>query len=258
MDKKFPSYIYKLIAGAIAGVILASVIFALWGAIDINNKIKEGRYIGKSAQYQNSINVSGEGRVLASPDIGQVDLTVLSEAVTVAAAQKTNTDKMNKATQGIKDLGIKDADLKTTNYNINPNYQYTGGKSVIIGYQVSQTLRVKIRDLTKVGDVLDRATALGVNQVGSLNFTFNDPENLKAQARADAIANAEQKARALARELGVTLGNVVSFSESDNGLPTPIYYSAKDVGMGGGGTAPDVQTGQNEINITVNLAYEIY
>ena len=154
---------------------------------------------------------------------------------------------------------IKEEDLKTTNYNINPTYQYTSGRSVIIGYDVTQTLQAKIRDLTKVSAVLDKAAALGANQVGSLGFTFDEPEKLNDEAREKAIDDAKDKAEGLAEKLGVELGKVVSFSESTNGVPSPAYYSAKEgYGVGGGGAAPDIQTGQNEIVITVNLAYEIY
>lgn len=239
-------------------LILFLAVLAISGVVDINNKIKEGRYIGQGSQYKNTISISGEGKVLAKPDIGQVDLSVVSDAATVAAAQKDNTDKMNKITQAMKDLGIKEEDLKTVNYSIYPRYQYTKGKSEIIGYEVSQTLEVKIRDLDKAGDILGKAASLGANQVGSLNFTFDDPEALKSEARQKAIANAKQKAEDLAKGLGVTLGKITSFSESVSGEPIPIY-AREGLGIGGGGGAtPEIQTGQNEIQVNVTLSYEIY
>jgi uncharacterized protein YggE len=224
------------------------------------NAFKESRYIGQSTQYKNTISVSGEGKVLAKPDIGQVSLSVLSQAKTVAAAQKDNTEKMNKISKALKEMEIKEEDLKTTNYSIYPQYQYTSGRSVIIGYEVSQTLEVKIRDLDKVGDILGKAAAAGANQVGSLSFTFDDLEKLRSEARQEAIDNAKSKAQDLAKSLGISLGKVVSFSESssDGSVPVPLYSSAKDDYGIGGGAAPDIQTGQNEIQIVVNLSYEIY
>ncbi|MBU4143061.1 SIMPL domain-containing protein, partial [Patescibacteria group bacterium] len=218
-------------------------------------KILEGRYAGQSSQYKNTISVSGEGKVFAKPDIGQVSLSVISDALTVAAAQKDNTDKMNKITKAIKDLGVKEEDLKTTNYSVSPRYQYSAGKSIIIGYEVTQTLEVKIRDLAKVGDILDKATGVGANQVGSLSFTFDDPEKLNSEARQKAIDNAKTKARDLAKSLGVSLGKVVSFSESTGGMPVPMYSSAKEALGMGGGAIPDIQTGQNEIDISVSISY---
>ncbi len=239
-------------------LILFLAVLAISGIVDINNKIKEGRYIGQSTQYKNTISISGEGKVLAKPDIGQVDLSVVSDAVTVAAAQKDNTDKMNKITKAMKDLGVAEEDLKTVNYSIYPRYQYIKGKSEIIGYEVSQTLGVKIRNLDKAGDILGKAASSGANQVGSLTFTFDDPEALKSEARQKAVANAKQKAEDLAKGLGVTLGKITSFSENVFGEPIPIY-AQESLGIGGGGgAAPEIQTGQNEIQVNVTLSYEIY
>lgn len=238
---------------------LAVAIFlVLFFGVSAYKQFKEARYVGHGAQYQNAIAITGEGKVFAKPDIGQISLTVLSNAKTVTAAQQDNTDKMNKVTQAIKDLGVAEADLQTVSYNINPTYQYISGKSVIIGYEVSQTLQVKIRDLTKVGQILEKGATLGANQAGALSFTFDDPEKLNAEARQKAIVNAKQKAQDLAQSLGVKLGKVTSFSESVYGGPQPMYYGSTAYGIGGGGATPDVQTGQNEIDISVSLVYEIY
>jgi len=233
-----------------------AVLLVIFLAAATYTKILEGRYMGQGLQYKNMISVSGEGKVVAKPDIGQVSLSVISDALTVAVAQKDNTDKMNKITQAMKDLGVKEEDLKTTSYNIMPRYQYTAGRSIIIGYEVTQTLDVKIRDLAKVGDILGQAAAAGANQVGSLSFIFDDPEALQSEARQKAITQAKQKAKDLAGSLGVGLGKVVSFSENSVGQPIPMY--ASDALGKGGGAVPEIQTGQNEIRINVYLTYEIY
>jgi uncharacterized protein YggE len=254
--KIIPPNFAKAIAAAVT---LFLTVLIICGIVWINNKIKENKYIGQGAQFENTISISGEGKVLVTPDIGQVDLSVVSDATSVAPAQKDNADKMSEITKAMKDLGIKDEDLKTTNYSIYPRYQYSHGKNEIIGYEVTQTLEVKIRNLDKVGDVLGQAASLGANQVGSLSFTFDDPESLQSQARQKAIANAKQKADDLAKSLGVTLGKVVSFSESVSGMPS--VYPMAEYGIGGGGdaaSAPTIQTGQNEIQANVTLSYEIY
>ncbi len=246
----------KYLPMAVLGVAALLIIFL---AAATYTKILEGRYAGQSSQYKNTIYVSGEGKVFAKPDVGQVSLSVISDALTVALAQKDNVDKMNKIIKTMEEAGVKEEDLKTTNYNVSPRYQYSAGRSTIIGYEVAQTLEVKIRDLEKVGDILDKATGAGANQVGSLSFTIDDPEKLNSEARQKAIDNAKTKARDLAKSLGVSLGKVVSFSESTGGLPDSRYSSAKEaLGMGGGGVAPDIQTGQNEINSNVSISYEIY
>jgi len=241
---------------AIVSVAAMLVIFL---AAATYTKLIEGRYAGQAAQYKNTISVSGEGKISAKPDIGQVSLSVVSTAKTVALAQKDNTDKMNKIIKAMKDLGIKEEDLKTVNYSASPSYQYSNGKSEIIGYQIDQTLEVKIRDLEKVGDILSQAAVAGANQVGSLSFTFDDPEKLNTEARQKAIDSAKTKAQDLAKVLGVSLGKVVSFSENSSGRPVPMYYANDALGKGGGSAStPEVQTGQNEININVSLSYEIY
>ena len=226
-------------------------------AVASYNKIVETRYAGQSAQYKNTISVSGEGKVLGKPDVAQVDLSVVTQANAVDQGQKQNTEKMNKIAQAMKDMGIAEEDLKTTNYSVYPRYQYTEGRSDIIGYEITQTLRVKIKDLNKVGQILGKAAELGANQVGSLSFTFDDPEKLKTDAREKAIANAKDKAKVLAASLGVSLGKVTSFSESVAGDSVAMYDAAYGRGGAGGG-APSVQAGQNEIVVGVSIAYEIY
>lgn len=246
----------KYLPWVAAGVAAMLMIFL---AAATYTQVLEGRYAGQSTQYKNTISVSGEGKVVAKPDIGQISLSVISNASTVAVAQKDNTNKMNKIVAAMKDAGIAEVDMKTASYSLYPQYQYTSGKSTIIGYEVSQTLEVKIRDLDKVGDILGKATAAGANQMGSLSLTFDDPEELNAQARQKAIDNAKEKAQKLAAALGVSLGKITSFSENNSGDSATMYsYNEKAVGMGGASSVPDIQTGQNEIQVNVNIAYEIY
>ncbi|MFH0852679.1 MAG: SIMPL domain-containing protein [bacterium] len=234
------------------------IITAVYMIFATQNEAKRGKYIGQDIQVKNTITVSGEGKVLAKPDIGEVSLTVLSESATVAAAQKDNTQKMNNVIKAMKDLGVDEKDLKTVSYNISPNYQYTAGRSIIIGYQVSQTLDVKIRQLDKASDILAKAAANGVNQIGSLSFTIDDPESIKAEARKKAIDDAKQKAEVLKNDLGVSIVRIVSFSESGS-QPPITYLKDSALGMGGGGAtpSPEVQTGQNEITVDVSITYEI-
>ncbi|KKS64053.1 MAG: hypothetical protein UV34_C0052G0008 [Parcubacteria group bacterium GW2011_GWB1_42_6] len=251
------------IAGAALGVLIILAIFlvAMTAAkiFDTRNAIREGRYIGQDRQYKNTIVVSGEGKTFAKPDIGEVTVSVLSQASTVALAQKDNIDKMNAVTKAIKDLGVKEEDLKTTNYQVNPRYQYNLGRSTIIGYEVRQSLQVKIRELDKAPQILEKATSSGANEVSSLNFTIDDQDKVKNEARKEAIAKAKAKAQELAASLGVNLGKIVSFSENYGATPYPLYYeSSAKIGMGGSEAAPDIQAGQNEVNAGVSITYEIY
>jgi uncharacterized protein YggE len=254
MSQHYRHPLKMLLSALLAVLIVAVAVFMIFAAM---NEYKKGGYIGQDIVAKNTITIAGEGKIYATPDIGVVDLGVVSDAKTVATAQKDNVTKMNKITQAMKDLGVEEKDLKTTNYSIYPRYQYLSGRSDIIGYEVTQTLEVKIRNLDKVGDILAKAAELGANQTGSLSFTFDDPEKLNQEARTKAIANAKEKADALTSELGVKLVRIISFSESSY-VPPVSYYSEKALGIGGGGTAtPDVQTGQNEITSNVTIVYEI-
>jgi len=245
----------KMLIGALFGILI--IIVAVFMVFAAMNEYKKGGYIGQDIVAKNTITISGEGKIFATPDIGVIDLGVVSDAKTVAGAQKDNVEKMNKITQAMKDLGVEEKDLKTTNYSIYPSYQYISGRSDIIGYEVSQTLEVKIRNLDKVGDILAKAAELGANQVGSLSFTFDDPEKLNQEARTKAIANAKEKADALSNVLDVKLIRIINFTESSYVPPIP-YYSKRSLGMGGGETAtPDIQTGQNEVSSNVTIVYEI-
>lgn len=252
----------KITAAALGVLVILAIFLAAMTVAKIfetRNAIREGRYIGQDREYKNTIVVTGEGRAFAKPDIGEVTVSVLSQASTVALAQKDNVEKMNAVVKAMKDLGIKEEDLKTTNYQVNPRYQYSAGRSTIIGYEVRQSLQVKIRELDKAPQVIEKATSSGANEVGSLNFTIDDQDKVKNEAREEAINKAKAKAQNLVVSLGVSLGKIVSFSENYGATPYPVYYeSAKTLGMGGGGAAPDIQTGQNEINAGVSITYEIY
>jgi uncharacterized protein YggE len=241
------------------GVVLGLLI-AAWIAVDIDNRSAEG---------ENTITVSASSEVYASPDLALVSLSVVTEKKTVQEAVQKNTVDMNAVIASVKALGVEEKDIKTTNFYISPRYEYDtrkcdvyssycpSGERLLVGYDVNQSLQVKIRDLTKIGDIIQGATEAGANQAGDLQFTIENEDALKAQARSAAIEEAKAKAKVLAKELGVRLAKVVSFSESGQ---YPVYYSSKEAyGLGGGDVAasPTIATGQNQISSTVSLTYKI-
>ena len=238
-------------------------VLTISSVVGIGNKVKEGQYIGKNPDMTNVITVAGQGEVYAKPDLGLIDLTVVTEKPTSQSAMKENSARMNKVIEFVKSKGVQGKDIKTTNFNINPRYNYIGGgfssgTRVLAGYEVTQTLQVKIRDLDKVGEILEGATSAGVNNVGDLTFTIDDEEELKKQARAEAIAKAKQRAKDLASELDVDLVRIVSFSENSY----DPYYG---FGLGGAidslsiekAVVPEIETGENKISVSVNITYEI-
>ena len=240
------NYKYLIWSGTAVTVILA--IFLLASTNRVLN----------TAATTNTVSFNGEGKVLAKPNIAVISLSIVTEAVTSKIAQDDNSKKSKAVTDFLKSQNIEEKDIKTTGYNIYPQYRYPQYyKPEIRGYQVNQTLEVKVRDLDKVSGILDGVVSAGVNQVNSLSFEIDDPESLKADARKKAIDDAKKKADELEDQLGVNLGKIVNFSESIGGIPVLIYYDkAIDLGgMGGGG--PSVPVGENEIVINVTITYQI-
>jgi uncharacterized protein YggE len=218
-------------------------------------------FLGKSKSGSNinanTIAFSGEGKVYTKPDIAFVDFSVVTQGTRIKDVQEANTKKMNKVITFLKDSGIDEKDIKTTNYNLYPQYTYENYKiPQIMGYQISQTLNIKIRNLDKIGEILQGGVDVGINQVNSLYFGVENDEELKEQARKIAIDNAKEKAERLADELGIKLGKLTNFYENVVGYPVPMY-SYKESGIGGGGATPDIQAGENEIIVNITLTYEV-
>lgn len=210
-----------------------------------------------TAATTNTVSFSGEGKVVSKSDIALVNLSIVTESATSKSAQDNNSKKSKAVVDFLKKQKIEDKDIKTTSYNIYPQYTYPrNDKPVISGYQVNQTMEIKIRNLDDVSAVLDGVVSAGANQINSLSFQIDEPEKLKAEARKMAIDDAKKKARELEKELGIDLGKIINFSENTGGFPTPIYLESK-VEMGGGGDGPSVPSGENEIVVDVYLTYQI-
>lgn len=220
------------------------------------NALKEHQYIGRPAAMRDTIAIAAEGKVTAIPDIAVTVVGVMTEAPTVKAAQDENTAKMNAILARLQELGVARADIATAQYDIYPIYDWQDGRRIDRGFQVIQSVRVKIRDTSRAGEVLSAAGELGANQVSGLAFTIDEPEALRQEARLMALEAAKKKAEALARAAGVKLGGVVGFSEnvSTPGLP---YLRAYADGLGGGEAAPSIESGSQEVIVSVSVSYEI-
>jgi len=223
-------------------------------------------YGGGNDKVVNTISFSGKGEVVVKPDIATVSFGVTAENLDVAKAQTEATTKMNKIIDLLKTKSVAEKDIKLTNYNIYPRYDYVsasqfypyGGKQVLAAYVVSQTVEVKIRDISKAGEILSGVGEFGVTDVSGLTFTVDNEETVKDQARDLAIEDAKTQAKTLAKSLGVRLVKITSFSENGN---YPIYYEMNKsmaLGIGGGDAAvPQVPMGENKITSNVSITYEI-
>jgi len=253
---------------AVLGALALFLLFAAFG------EIKGLRFIGSGVPATNTITVTGMGEVFAVPDIAEFNATVMEEGDDVKAAQEKATEKINAIISYLKGEGIDEKDIRTIDYSANPKYEWStqvcadrgycpGGKQTLVGFQVSQTVSVKVRDTDQAGDLLAGVGDRGVSSVSGLNFTMDDQDAVEAEARDEAIADAKAKAEELAKSLGVSLVRIVGFSENGGGIP---YYTRNAAyGMGGAdmavaqeaAPAPDIPKGENKIISNVSLTYEI-
>jgi uncharacterized protein YggE len=216
-----------------------------------------------------TISVSGEGEVIAVPDIGQFSFSVMAEGVDATAAQEASATKINDIIAALEAAGVERADIKTEYYNLYPRYtyetmpcpigSYCPGEQVQDGFEVNQTVMVKVRNLDNAGSFLSMVGDKGATNISGLSFTIDDTEVLKDEARALAIANAKAKAEILASELGVDLGKMVGYYE-DEGMALPYY----GYDMGGAMMAreqaapsPDMPVGENTTMSRVTLTYQV-
>lgn len=235
---------------------------ALGGVFYISGKQIESKAYDPS--QNGTITVSGDARVFVAPDIGELSLGIQTgrQATASAAMEKLKTG-MDKVIAAVKAQGIEEKDIRSESFYLNPVYDWTNGQQVPRGFEATQSLRIKVRDLDKVSEVLGAATAAGANQAGSVNFTVDEPDAKRAEARQEAIDEAKQKARELAGQLGVHLGEIVNFSEGYGGSPMPpIYYSRDAYGVGGAANiaeqaAVQMPAGEQEISVSVSITYEI-
>jgi uncharacterized protein len=213
---------------------------------------------------QNTISMSAEGKVSAKPDLATVTVGVTTNGSSAKTAQDANTTSANKVIDFVKQQGIKDEDIVTSNFSVYPNYDYSNGRNNIVGYNANQTLTIKVRGVDKststLSKILGGAVDSGSNQLQGVYFSFDDADNLRQEARKIAIEKAKQKAADLASASGLKLGKVISISDnSGGGYPGPMPYALDAVKnqAGGAASAPQVETGSQDVTATMTLVFEI-
>lgn len=211
---------------------------------------------GGAANTPQTVSFTGEGKVKAAPDTAKVEIGLVTEGKDSISVQNENSSKMNAVIKFLKEQKIGGEDIKTSAYSLSPKYEYNKGKSTLVGYILNQALTVTVRDLSKIGEVLDGAVSNGANQVNSISLFVDKPEELKNKAREDAVKQAKEKASAASKIAGFKLGRVIGFSENTFGEP-PIFYRALEKGGGDMASAPQIEPGTQEITINITLTYLI-
>jgi uncharacterized protein len=200
-----------------------------------------------------AISVTGEATVSVPPDLAEIDGGVTSEAKTARDASEANNTAMGKVLQALKGAGIEEKDVQTARLSLQPqSAPNRSGPSAIAGYRASNRVTVRVRDVTRVANVIDTLVGAGANEIGGINFVVSQASKLLDEARERAVADARRKAEIYARAAGVTLGAPLSISEEGNSAPVP--YRRMAAGMAA--SAPVAQ-GEETLQVTVSVSWAI-
>ena len=202
------------------------------------------------------LTVSGQGEVHGTPDQAMLSAGVVTSARTAASALADNSRAMNEVFATLKRAGIADKDMQTSNFSVQPQYATDkNGNTLqdITGYQVSNTVNVRVNEMSKVGPTLDALVSSGANSIGDIAFTIKDPKPLLAEARAAAVADAIARAQTLARAAGVTLGPITSIGENSYSEPRPLYR----VAMAAAPAQTPIAAGEESVTAGVSITWSI-
>lgn len=199
--------------------------------------------------------VTGTGKVEVKPDLAVLNAGVTSQGATIKATQDVLNKAINNVNDAVKKQGVDPKDIQTSNYSLNPIYDYRSGQK-ITGYQGNANLTIKIRNLDKAGNIIEAATNAGANQLGGLTFEIADKTKAENEAREKAVAQAKQTAENAARIAGFRLGRVVNYSENFGGNPPQIFARTLDAKVEPA-EPPQIEPGTNEVTVMVSLSYEI-
>ena len=250
------------------------IIISLFFVVKIAIGVKSYNLLGTDKPAMNTINVSGTGEAFAIPDTAKISFTIHTEAKTISIAQKSNADIYAKVKEAIKPFAIEDKNIKTENYNASPKYEWktepqmgmpcsanycppNGGKNVLTGYTIDQTVSIKLSQVDKAGDLIDVLGKAGVSNITGPEYTVADEDGIKAKARKDAIDDAQTKAEVLAKDLGVKLVRIVNFSENNVGGGYPMYANAMDSMVKVSAPSTELPKGENKVTSDVSITYEI-
>jgi uncharacterized protein YggE len=201
------------------------------------------------------IRVSGEGTVSIEPDVAQLRAGVTTDAKTARDAAEANSRAMSAVMTAVKALGITERDVQTSRYAIQPIYEQHGqpGRNRISGFQATNSLTLKLRQLDRVGEVIDRLTAAGANTLGGVEFIVSDPSKHLDEARAQAVADARRKAELYAKAAGVTLGQPFSIIEQSANMHNPPMMMARSA------TAPEtpIAAGERTLRVSVSVGFDL-
>ena len=226
---------------------LAALAFGTVGTAWSQSMVQPGGY----AMTAEGITARGHGEVKVKPDIALITLTVTTQSQNQAEAVQQNAQKTTSLLAALRETKIADKDIQTQSYTVQPQYDYKPSPPLLTGYQVQNSVQATVRDLTKVGLVIDKATAGGASEVGGVSFDLSDRTASQSQALSQAVVSARRKAGVMADAAGVSLGRLLTLTEGDN-TPTirPVY--AMRVMASAGAPAPETPIAGQQITVSAD------
>lgn len=209
-----------------------------------------------AAELARTVTVTGQGSATAPPDMATVFTGVVTQAKTAEAALEANNGAMKGLLAVLKECQIADKDVQTSSFDLSPEYQRAPGGEVrpeIVGYRVTNLVRVRVRNLPQLGKVLDALVRAGSNQLSGISFGIDDPTGVLNQARNRAVADARSRAALYAQAAGVSLGRVVSISEEPAVMPQPRFQARAMMAE----AAVPVAAGEQELSTTIQMVFEL-
>ena len=202
------------------------------------------------------LSVSSQAEARRAPDIATISAGVVTQAADGNTAMRQNAEQMTRVLAAVKAAGVADKDVQTSGINLNPQYRYAENQPpAITGYQASNTVTVKLRDVAKMGKVLDALVASGANQINGPSFGIDDPEPLYDQARVDALKQAQKRADTYAKALGLRVRRIVSIGEGGGGMPVPMPRMATMKAEAYDSTP--VAAGESSVSVQLDVVFEL-
>ncbi|MDQ2687901.1 MAG: SIMPL domain-containing protein [Armatimonadota bacterium] len=168
----------------------------------------------------------GHAELKFKPDVAYITVGVVTQARDQAEAVKANATRATAVLNALKQAGVADKDIQTQFYGVQPQYDYQAQPAVLTGYQVTNSVQVTVRDLTKPGQIIDKVSAAGANQVNGVSFDLSDRSKAQSQALSAAVANAKAKVATIAQAAGVSVGRLISMTEGTVAPVQPVFRAA--------------------------------
>ena len=201
------------------------------------------------------LDVSAEGRTSRVPDVATIRAGVVTQGATAAAALSDNAGRMTRVLAALKKAGVAPRDIRTANVSLSPQYKYTDGQPpAVTGYQATNSVSVRFRDIARSGAILDALVAEGANQIDGPSLSLDQPDAALDEARVSAVKIARARAELYARAAGLSVARIVSISESgsnDGGSPPPVMYMARAKAA----DSTQIAAGETDVTVTVSVRF---